>query len=46
MLEACLSEVPQEGEGALPHLGHGVLHALVEQGEQVALGNQGLNPPL
>ena len=46
MLEARLCEVSQQGKGALPHLRHGILHALVEQGEQVALRYQRFNPPL
>ena len=46
VLEACLCEVPQESEGALAHLRHGVLHALEEEAEDVGLRHQLLDVAL
>ena len=43
VLEAGLGEVPQQSEGALPNLRHGVLHALVEQSQNVGANDQSLN---
>ena len=43
MLEAGLGEVPEEGKGALPHLRHLVLHALVEEAQDVGADHKRLN---
>ena len=43
MLEAGLGQVSQQSKGTLADLGHGVLHALVEEGEDVGVNHQSLN---